>query len=225
MSKLKPFHLICCVKITAASNILGTVSITSGIMRSDVAACVFIFQKACPHSPVSFGGADWTPNNMLCLSMNMQLHYLAHHPLIINTETVTCIFNTNSIFTHLITTKILCNLQLLRKLYIINNKSINFCLVSFMFLKYALSVKFACMCGCVCAHQSMSIQSQQCQCSIYFMYKFVFHFLDYIPFYSVIFILYCTVFSLLSLIVSISYVLVGHKLAMEVNHHNPTLAS
>jgi hypothetical protein len=99
---------------------------------------------------------------MLCLSMNMQLHYLAHQPLIINTETVTCIFNTNSIFTQLITTKRLNNLQLPRKLYIINNKSINFCLVSFIFLKYTLSVKFACVrvcarvracarvCVCVC---------------------------------------------------------------------------
>jgi len=40
--------LICSVKIKAASSILGTVSTTSGIMGSDVAACVFVFQKAFP---------------------------------------------------------------------------------------------------------------------------------------------------------------------------------
>ena len=109
----------------------------------------------CIPESMSCGGADWTPNNMLFLSMNMQLHYLAHLPLIMDTETVTCIFNTNSIFTQLITKRRLANLQLLRKLYITNNKFINFCLVSFMFLKYTLSVKFAYMCVrvcvCVCA--------------------------------------------------------------------------
>ena len=89
----------------------------------------------------------------------MQLHYLAHQPLIIDTETVTCIFSTNSILTQLITKKILNNLQLLRKLCIINNKYINFCLVSFMFLKYTLSVKVAFMCACVrvCLHTCVHI--------------------------------------------------------------------
>jgi len=110
----------------------------------------------CIPESISCGAADWTPNNMLCLSMNMQLYYLAHQPLIMDTETLTCIFNTNSIFTQLITKKKrLNNLQLLRKLYIISNKFINFCLVSFMFLKYIPSVKFACLCVCVCVHARM----------------------------------------------------------------------
>ena len=154
------------------------------------AACVrvFIFQKACAHSPVSCGGADWSPNDMLCLSMNMQLHYLAHQPLIIDTETVTCIFNTNSIFTQLITKKRLNNLQLLRKLYIINNKSITFCLVSFMFLKYILSVKFACMCVCVCVcvyvhvHACTHVHISQCPSNLN---SFSAVFISYINMFSI----------------------------------------
>jgi hypothetical protein len=180
---------------------------------------------------VSCGGAGWTPNNMLCLSMNMQLHYLAHQPLIVDKETVTCIFDTNSIFKRPITKKRLHNLQLLRNLEIINNKSFNFCLISFMSLKYTVSVKFACnvcvcecACACVCmcarthvhAHQSMSIQSQQFWCSIYFMYKYVFCFLHNFPIYSVIFILYCIFFSLLSLLVSMPYVKHSHSVAEKI---------
>jgi len=71
----------------------------------------------CIPKNISCGGADWTPNNMLCLSMNMQLHYVAHQPLTMDIETVTCIFNTNSIFTQLITKKRLNNLVTEKALY------------------------------------------------------------------------------------------------------------